>query len=145
MNRRIQSRAAIVRVELAKLYRFREAQFKPKLHLYKALIQPLITYAPSALELGAKSNIRELQIIQNKALRWIFNTKWHEFIKNTELHERARIPPLNIYWRELFERQVERFQIHHTHWIDYFGNLLGIDHPDNIFNIQPGQHPVPIY
>ena len=52
----IKSKAALANQALQSLYRFRCASPRTKLHLFKALILPLITYAPLSLTLAAYTN-----------------------------------------------------------------------------------------
>lgn len=56
---------------LKKLRRFRKFSSKTKLHLYKALILPIIDYPVIPMNTLRPTNWKKLQAIQNKALRWI--------------------------------------------------------------------------
>ena len=60
--------------ELKQLFRFLNR--KLKLHLYKALILPLITYPVVPLNIASKTQIKRLQGVQNKAIEWICNERW---------------------------------------------------------------------
>ena len=110
----------IARSALYGLYRFRGSASKTKLHLYKALIRPLLTYAALTLSILTPTNRKKFQIVQNKALRWVYCTRWDEFITNLELHERARLPPLNQYWRWLVWRQTDRLAEWCPDWTEFF-------------------------
>jgi len=112
------SKAALAGKALHSLYRFRRAAPRTKLHLYKTLIKPLLTYTPLALTQTAYTNKRKLQVVQNKALRWIYVVNWDQFITTSELHEEASLPPLNIEWRRLVCKQIDRLRAWHSAWLD---------------------------
>ena len=62
------------KLELNKLYRFRHLRKKLKTRLYKTKVLPLLTYASVPLNICSQSQIKRLQVVQNKAIRWITNT-----------------------------------------------------------------------
>ena len=39
----------------------------------------------------SRSQLQKLQTVQNKALRFVYNTHWEDFITNEQLHNRANI------------------------------------------------------
>ena len=43
----------------------------------------------------------KLQVIQNQALRWVYNIRWDEFISNERIHKKNNIRTVNqeLYWR----------------------------------------------
>ena len=121
----ITMKRAIAGKALTSIQRFRTtATPKTKTHLYKALIRPLITYAPNILQLAAPTNRKKLQVIQNKSLHYIYNTHWSDFITNRALHEYSNIPPLNIYWRTLGDKQIHKLVETTPQWQDYFNNTI---------------------
>ena len=67
---------------LQKIYSFKTAPTKIKLSLYKSLIRPLIEYPCLQILNSGITNIKELQGIQNKALRFIHNVKLSDKIKS---------------------------------------------------------------
>ena len=144
---------AMANKALTTIYRFKTASVKTKTHLYKALIRPLITYAPNVIQLTTETNKKKLQTVQNKALRFIHNTHWQSFTKNETLHERTNIQPLNIYWRSLGDKQIEKMLTIHPHWLDYFNNIIPPPRYRNnnnlnnhsLFNIPNTPHPQPLY
>ena len=117
-NLHINSKAALARNALHSLYRFRCAAPRTKLHLYKTLIKPLLTYTPLALTQTAYTNKRKLQLIQNKALRWVYNVRWDQYVKTSELHDRARVLPLNLEWRRRVSKQTDKLHLWHSDWLD---------------------------
>ncbi len=153
MRQHIESKRAIAGQALTSILRFRTASVKTKTHLYKALIRPLITYAPYIIQMSAETHKKKLQIIQNKSLRFINNTHWTEFATNEGLHETSNIPPLNIYWRHLGDRQVEKMLATHPHWQDYFNNIIlppryrnnNNIHNPSLFHIPQTPQPNPQY
>lgn len=74
LHQHISSKTAIAKTTLLNLERFRGCSERTKLHLCKALVRPTITYCPLAFSLAAKCHIIKLQRVQNKALRFIYNT-----------------------------------------------------------------------
>ena len=83
--------AAKALTQLHKIKRFISAPPKIKLHLYKALVRPILEYPAPLLVNSAKSSIHKLQLVQNKALRFIYNVKWNDFTTTDSLHKRANI------------------------------------------------------
>ena len=74
-----QQKAACAHTCLKQLYRFHSTSPKMKLHLYKTLVVPHLTYSPLTPSLAYTTNIRTLQVVQNNALRFIFNTHYTEY------------------------------------------------------------------
>lgn len=143
IHKHVIQKAAIARKTLIELYRFRTANIKTKLHLYKALVRPQITYAPNTIALAAKTNTLKLQRVQNQALRWIYNTKWDDFQTSESLHQRANMPPLNIYLKTLGDKQIERLLLHHETYASFLDNLDRLN--TNIFHKINDPPPDPIY
>ena len=52
--------------------------------------------------------MKKLQNIQNKALRWILNIKWDDFINNQIIHDETNMPTLNTYLDFLAEKQITK-------------------------------------
>ena len=121
----IRTKAAYANTCLKQLYRFRTATPKMKLHLYKTLVLPHLTHSPLTLSLAYTTNIRKLQVIQNKALRFILNTHYTEHRTNRSLHEQVNIPPLNIRWRLLIDNQLTLLRDELPHWCDFLTDLTG--------------------
>ena len=109
----------MARLALNSVYRFKDASIATKRHLYQALVKPHLTYAPLALTQAKPTNRKHLQVIQNKALRWIHGVKWDDFVSNQDLHEVTRnTPPLNILWARFIHRQITRLQTWCQEWFD---------------------------
>ena len=87
--------------ELNKLVKFREASPKIKKQLYQSLILPILSYPPIMYFNMNKSSHHKLQVIQNKALHFINSSNLKDKIPSKVLHEKFKLPPLNIYFNKL--------------------------------------------
>lgn len=125
----IKEKACIAAKTLAELQRFRTATSKTKKHLYKALIRPLITYSPLSILLATPKNQLQLQKIQNKAIKWMLNVRWDDFQTLPTLHERAGIPPLNIYLHHLLRKQINKLLDMPTHLTQLIKSLTPVSRP----------------
>lgn len=147
-NQHISNKAAIAKTSLHNLERFRGCREKTKLHLYKALVRPTITYCPLALSLAAKCHLIKLQRIQNRALRLAYNTHWTQFKRSQDLHESAKIPPLNITIHNRLLKQLEKFQLTHETIIEHINTLPPFRqaYPNkNLLLLDSHEPPAPIY
>ena len=93
----ITQRTAIAKASLTKLNRFRQLSRQNKLRLYKTLIRPALIYPVIPLHTARKSQLKSLQRVQNKALRFITNTHWTEYRTSRSLHEECQVKPINQY------------------------------------------------
>ena len=82
------------KLELNKLYRFRYLKQKIKVRLYKTKVLPLLTYASVPLNICSSSQIKRLQIVQNKAIRWITNTYYPNICNIVNQQELLKIEPI---------------------------------------------------
>ena len=88
---------------LTTLRRFSALPPNIKLHLVKACVLPILTYPPYPLNPLSKTSMLSLQKIQNKALRFAFNERY-PYTRNTEqLHQLAKLDPVNV---TLFNRGI---------------------------------------
>ena len=94
---------------LSKLYRFKSAPTKIKLTLYKTLIRPLLEYPSILLPHASNTNIKKLQTIQNKALRFAYNTHWDDFTSNNTLHNRAKLETVKDRLLYLSNKSLQRY------------------------------------
>lgn len=83
-------------INLRKLRRFKNLNPRLKLHLYKALILPIIDYPPIPYNTIKPTNWKSLQALQNKALRWINGDAPPYNTTVEQLHEIYNLKPLNI-------------------------------------------------
>ena len=66
-----------------------------KLLIYKLAIRPIFTYACPAFINIAKTHIKRLQVLQNKALKMVMNRHWRT--RTTDLHGDANVPMISDY------------------------------------------------
>lgn len=133
----------------AKMYRFKQLSTSNKTKLYLALQRSVIEYPPIPESAYKKTNIRKLQIIQNKALRFIYNINYPDRTTNEELHTRAQLPTINNIlhqrakniWEnikenlsETFSNKIEPFIPQRTHaWFSRTTQILDQDPPPPMY------------
>ena len=66
-----------------------------KLRLYKTIVRPILEYPPIPLNTISNTNMLKIQRVQNKALKFITNTRWYDFRKMESLHHELNIEPMN--------------------------------------------------
>ena len=101
---------------LNRLQRFRKLSTNNK-RLYKTIIRPQLLYPIIPLNTISPSSYRKLQQVQNKALRFIENTKRTDRIPSTTLHTRNELPAINTYihrqaidaWTQLHDKNSELY------------------------------------
>lgn len=74
---------------------------KNKNLIYKMILRPILVYGAPVWCSAAKTNLKPLQIFQNKCLRLILSASRYSRI--TELHEQANIKTINDYIKSLAE------------------------------------------
>lgn len=104
---------------------------KNKLIIFKTIIRPVLTYGCPAWQIASKSNIKNLQIIQNHCLRIIGRYPRYERI-NT-MHENINIEFIDEYIKKLTKKYFERIATHDNILIQNIGesykSLNKITHP----------------
>ena len=93
----ITTRRALAMKTLNRLQRFRNISTNNERRLYKTIIRPQLLYPIIPLNTISHSSYRKLQQVQNKALRFIENTKLTDRIPSTTLHTRNELPAINTY------------------------------------------------
>jgi Reverse transcriptase (RNA-dependent DNA polymerase) len=81
-----------------------------KLLLYKVGIRPIMTYASQAWAYAAKTHLKRLQVIQNKALRMAVNAPW--FVTNRRIHHDLQIPTILEFLRHTANEFAEKLAVH---------------------------------
>lgn len=104
-------RARLANLQLSKCRRFSGCSEKTKLHLYKALIRPIIEYPPIPLNTISNSLMLELQAVQNKALISVAGCRYPNIPTAKSLHERYEITPINIQIHEQAKRTWEKLEM----------------------------------
>ena len=106
------------KVELNKLYKFRYLKKKIKVRLYKTKVLPLLAYAAVPLNICSPNQIKRLQIIQNKAIRWITNLYYPNICNIDNQQEILKIEPIKYrinrlaqnVWHKIEEENSEFFE-----------------------------------
>ena len=81
--------------ELSRLYRLRYLKKKIKVRLYKSKVLPHLTNSSVPLNICSHSQIKRLQIVQNKAIRWITNTYYPNICNVDEQQNILKIEPVS--------------------------------------------------
>ena len=81
--------------ELKRLYRLRYLNKKLKCRLYKSKVLPYLTYASVPLNICSKSQMKRLQVIQNKGIRWITNRYYPNICNIDEQQALLKIEPIS--------------------------------------------------
>lgn len=66
-----------------------------KIHIYRTLVRPCITYACPVWSSTCATNLKKLQVIQNKAVKYSFNTPLYTNL--LYLHVKINLPTLYKY------------------------------------------------
>ena len=80
---------------------------KNKILVYKQLIRPVMTYACPVWSNTSNSNFSKLQVVQNKAIKIIYNTPFYTNLK--KLHNKYSIPTIKEYV--------------HSHTVNYYKKI----------------------
>ena len=83
--------------KLTQLNRFKNLKTNTKRQLYLSLFRSQLTYPIIPLHLATKSNMTTMQKIQNRATRFITNTKLSDRITSQTLHEQTQLLPINMF------------------------------------------------
>lgn len=135
-----------LRATAAKLKRFKQLSTSNKKQLYTALQRSIIEYPAVPTCSLRKTNIKKLQIIQNNAMRFIYNIKYTDRITNAELHRRAELPTINsllhdraqTIWRKIqdndntyYQNKIENEHTEESHyWFTRTNNIINQPTPE---------------
>ena len=149
IHNQVNIRKAIANTNLNKLYRFRHLSTKNKHKLYTTIIRPTLIYPAVPVHTVANTNILSLQRTQNKAVRFITNTRLADRISSKSLHEQLNLPPLNTLLHEHAARTWHKIQ-HNLPQL--YNTLVREQHPTRRHHrfkssreIAEGPPPPPIY
>lgn len=81
---------------LSRLYRFKNMPTKIKTHLIKALVLPILEYPPIPTHTFSHAQVKKLQIVQNRALRFATNQHYPYTLTTEQIHHHTKTKPLNI-------------------------------------------------
>ena len=90
-KKHINNKIKIAKIVAAKLRRFIFLHPKIQLQLYKIYVLPIINFSSLPVLLSGHFGLKEIQKIQNKAIRYIHSIDWEEFLTNRKLHEDLEI------------------------------------------------------
>ena len=108
----------LAKIQTNKLRRFSGLDTNIKLHLYKALVRPILEYPIIPNGLASATNLLTMQRIQNKNLKMIALNTDHHRETMEQLHERYEIETINIrfyratlkLWNKMGESKPEIYQ-----------------------------------
>ena len=143
-----QQKAACAHTCLKQLYRFHSTSPKIKLHLYKTLVVPHLTYTvPSHLHSLTQQTFVHYKLYKTTHSGSSLTLITPSTATNVSLHQQANIAPLNIRWRQLTDKQLTRLRDELPHWDDFLTNLTGPFGPtiNYLFNIVDDPYPTELY
>ncbi|KAG5669831.1 hypothetical protein PVAND_000124 [Polypedilum vanderplanki] len=88
-----------IRLLYPMLARNSKLDIRNKIIIYKMAIRPILTYGFPAIPAIAKTHIKKLQVLQNKALKMIMNKPW--YTSTTQIHQMCNIKPIDEYLKDL--------------------------------------------
>lgn len=150
-NTHINTRNKLGRRKLTQLYRFKEMPMRTKLHLIKTLILPLLDYPSIPTHTMCKTQLKKLQITQNKALRFAANQRYPYTMNTIELHDFTKTTPINIRLYQRALKTWEKLELHdNEHFLSLQENITNITtfntrFPSSLINIMHNNEPDPIY
>ena len=138
---------------LGSIGRFYSLPTDKKLQLVKLVVFPHLTYPPIPLHTAAKTNLMKLQSIQSRALKWVLNIRWYDFMSNKKIHEKLNVRALNqeLYWRA--RKTWDNIKDNNAADLDAYQTLMSMpyysekqkaDFPSS-YEIAMGPEPRPIY
>ena len=95
----------------------------------------------------------KLQSIQSRALKWVLNIRWYDFMSNKKIHEKLNVRALNqeLYWRA--RKTWDNIKDNNAADLDAYQTLMSMpyysekqkaDFPSS-YEIAMGPEPRPIY
>ena len=101
----ITERIQKAKVQTNKLKRFANLKTETKIHLYKSLVRPLLEYPIVPIALASKTQLLNIQRIQNKNLKIATrNDERYENKTTQEIHEEFNIEAMNV---RLYDRMIK--------------------------------------
>jgi hypothetical protein len=84
------------------LHRKSDLNQENKLLIYKQIIRPSMCYASTIINSAAKTNMKRLQIIQNKIIKICINVPW--FTSTDFIHEITNIETIQEFNNKNYEK-----------------------------------------
>lgn len=104
ISQHIKERAGRAGAALTRIKRFKNLKEKIIIHLYKALVKPVLEYPIIPICIGSKTNIAKLQSIQNRALYLAAKLTPPYSVNSRQLHDRYGMEAINVI---LYDRAVK--------------------------------------
>jgi hypothetical protein len=98
----------IVRILYSLLNKNSEMNQTNKLLIYKQIIRPAMCYASPIISTAAKTNINQLQRIQNKIIKMCLNVPW--FTSTNHIHEITKIDKIVDFNNKNYLKFIEKIQ-----------------------------------
>ncbi|GJQ69090.1 hypothetical protein Trydic_g6254 [Trypoxylus dichotomus] len=89
-----------------------------KIWIYRTVYRPIITYVSAVWSTAATTDMRKLQTLQNRMLQMALNALW--FVRNTTLHEDARVESLIDFIRKIAAQFFDRAINHWNRLVSTF-------------------------
>lgn len=146
----VTSRLNKARGTVAKLHRFRGVSTSTSLRLYKALVRSRLEYPAVGLCGVRKTNMKNMQAIQNKMLRRSYREAPPYFNTIKDLHLRSKLEPLNVRLHRLANKTWEKLRLLDPELVNYSQELdtrEGRDHNwwPRLSSIITQNQPRPVY
>lgn len=126
----IKQRCKLATISLKKLKRFSKLTPRTKLHLYKALVLPIVEYPAIPLNIINNNNKYKLQSIQNKALRWAAGDRPPYDTTVQQLHQRFNMETINV---RNFNQSFKVWETLRTHQQETVDNIKNEHEPASHF------------
>ena len=104
MANHIMNRVNLAKAQTRRIKRFMTLKEKSKLHLYKALIRPVLGYPVISNALASKKQMLNMQKVQNANLKIVAKNRENDLKTIKELHEIYEIEPINTRLFKAAER-----------------------------------------
>ncbi|GBO45887.1 RNA-directed DNA polymerase from mobile element jockey [Araneus ventricosus] len=102
------------RVQYSLIFRNSILDLKSKALIYLAYLRPILTYASPIWACTAKSNLRSIQVLENKTLRMIVNARYYH--RNIDIRNALNVPSFQQVIQELAR--------------NFYGKLPDINNPE---------------
>lgn len=91
------------------LKRYSPVKTNEKIIIVRSYLRPILTYACPAFAHCAKTHLRKLQIVQNKALRMALNAPYRTHIEH--LHKAAKMPMIDAFIQKITKNFYEKAEL----------------------------------
>lgn len=92
----ITNRINAAKVHLKNMFKFRELSWSNKRKIFYALVKSTLDYPPIPQHIASPTQMKRMQIVQNKAARIISNIDYRDRIDNETANKNAQLEPLNV-------------------------------------------------